>query len=360
MSFFHLRIVPSCQWPPLPDALYSQVWNAYLELERTQWLTSAEIERHQLRQVRSLLAHCIANVPYYRRILAEARIDPQTIQTMDDFRRIPLLPRRTYQEQHASFVATQLPPGTTAEPVTSTPPVYRTNMTSLWWHAFFLRDLEWARFDSASTLATIRPTGAAGVELQRWLQGVSFSTWSSSLDALIEIGPAHSMDIRQDPRLQLQWLRRIAPDYLMSTAVNLETLAELAQREGTITSLRGIQSIAGVLTPACRSAIEAAFGVPVRQLYTCGETGYLASSCPEGRGLHVHAENVILELLDAENRPCKPGKTGRVFVTHLHNLRGPFLRFELGDEASWAVEPCSCGRGLPLLENVQGMNQPAT
>src|ERR1019366_10203383 len=154
MGFFHLKTVPGHHWPPLPDAVFAQAWNAYLELDRTQWLDRAELEQRQLQQVRTLLTHCIANVPYYRQVLQSADVDPASIQTMEHFRRVPLLPRRVYQEKNASFVAARLPAGTTATTIMQTSgssgtptDTHQTNMTQLWWHAFFLRDLEWCQLD---------------------------------------------------------------------------------------------------------------------------------------------------------------------------------------------------------------------
>src|SRR5437764_11800911 len=105
MSFFHLHTVPCYRWPPLPDAVFSQAWNAYLELERTQWLPPEELVQRQLAQVRALLGHCMMEVPYYRKVMLDAGLLPAAIQTLDDFRRLPFLPRRTYQEKGESFIA---------------------------------------------------------------------------------------------------------------------------------------------------------------------------------------------------------------------------------------------------------------
>ncbi len=365
MSFFHLRTVPGCTWPPLPDSVFAQAWNAYLELDRTQWLDRAILEEMQLRQVRALLAHCITNVPYYRDALPKAGIVPGAIRTMADFRRIPLLPRRKYQELNPSFVATQLPAGTEGRGTTQTSgssgtptDTYPTNMTQLWWHAFYLRDLEWCGLDPTGTLATLRTTYKTGAELQALLQGVTGPHWSPALEPVIQGGPIHSMDILQDPRVQMQWLRRIAPDYLLSYPSNLESLACLVAAEGPIPGLRAIQAISDTLSPEGKAAIEAAFGVPVKNTYSCNEAGYLASPCPAGHGLHVHAENVLLEILDPEGQPCIPGQTGHVYMTHLTNLRGPYLRYQLGDEATLGPDKCPCGRGLLLLTHVQGKNYP--
>jgi phenylacetate-CoA ligase len=365
MSFFHLRTLPGCAWPALPDSVFAPIWNAYLELDSTQWLDRAVLEERQLDQARTLLAHCLVNVPYYRATLPAAGIEPDAIRTMDDYRRVPLLSRRDYQEKVSTQLATSLPRGTVAEGTAQTSGssgtptnVYTTNRSRLWWYAFYLRDLEWCDIDPTGTLAAIRSSAKTGPELQMLLQGVSLPNWLPALDRLIQMGPSHGMDIRQDPRVQLQWLRRIAPDYLLSFSTNLETLALLARQEGPLPGLRSIQAISAMLTPETQATIEAAFGVPVKNTYSCAEMGYLASGCPEGHGLHVHAENVILEVLDEQGSPCKPGQTGRVFVTHLHNLRGPFVRYELGDEATVGPASCPCGRGLPLLTHVQGKIYP--
>jgi phenylacetate-CoA ligase len=361
MSFFHLRTVPGYHWPALPDAVFSQLWNAYLELDRLQWLGPDEIQQRQVQQLRALLTHAAAHVPYYRELLAGAQLVSERLQTLDDFRRLPLLPRRVYQEKASSLVAAHLPPGTVAAATlrtagsSGTPVVvHATNMTDLWWHALYLRDLEWCGIDPTGTLAVICSTETTGAELERKLQGVFQPCWSPALDPLIQTGPLHTMDVQQDPRLQWRWLQRIAPDYLLSYPANLEALAYQARQQGRLPSLRAIRSISATLTPDALAAIENSFGVPVKNTYSATEGGYLASPCPQAHGWHVHAENVLLEVLDEEGQPCQPGQPGRVYLTHLHNLRGPFVRYELGDEATPGAPRCPCGRGLPLLTHIQG------
>src|SRR5262249_13886943 len=147
---------------------------------------------------------------------------------------IPLLPRRTYQEKCVEMTAQQLPAGTVATATRQTSgssgtptKVFSTNMVDLWWHVFFLRDLEWCDFDPAGTLAAIRLTfGAQGLE------GTTQPSWLPTLDPLIQSGTSHLMDVKQDPRLQLQWLRRLNADYLLSYPTNLEALAHLVGAAG--------------------------------------------------------------------------------------------------------------------------------
>jgi phenylacetate-CoA ligase len=366
MSFFRLRSIAGNRWPPLPEGSLGQVWAAYLTLDRTQWLSRNELERHQLIQFRSLLDHCVQHVAYYRELLAKRGIESGSIQSMDDFRRLPLLSRRTWQEQFDQLQAQQLPEGTVAldednTSGTSGVPVriLKTNIFYLWWLAFYLRDLEWCGLDPTGTMAAIRATLRTGPDLERILQGERMPSWNSILERLVEMGPLHGMDIGQDPRRQLAWLAEVDPDYFLSHGSNLELLAHiLADEPRRFPRLRVIQAISETLTEESQSLIEAAFGAVVKNVYSCAEAGYLASPCPQGHGLHIHAENVILEVLDDADQPCQPGETGRVVLTVLHNFRTPFIRYEIGDLVTLAPEPCPCGRALPLLLRVIGKRRP--
>jgi len=364
-SFFRPRTLPGCTWPALPTPAASQVWACYLELDRTQWLPRGEIEQRQLAQVRTLVAHAIKNVPHYRRQFAAAGIAP-AINTMDDLRRVPLLDRRTVQEQFLHLTAGSLPAGhqPTGEVFTSGTSgvpirVLQTNVVNIWWLAFLLRDAEWGGVDPRGRLAAIRATAKSGDELQRLMQGVANPRWSKLLDSVIETGDAHVMDVHQDPRRQIEWLRRVEPAYLLSYPSNLEFLAGLIAEQGErLPSLRVIQTIAETLGDDVQARIEAAFGVPVKNTYSCFEAGYLASPCPAGHGLHVHAENAIVEVLDADGHPCLPGQTGRVVITTLQNFLQPFIRYDVMDDAEVGADPCPCGRGLPLLRRVLGKRRP--
>jgi phenylacetate-CoA ligase len=366
MAFFHLRSPAGAVWPAVPVAEVSQLWAAYLELDRTQWLAPAEIEEFQLRQVSALLSHCYDNVPYYRRVIDEAGISPRSSVSMADFRRLPLLTRELYQANFSDLQARSLPTGliesgsaftsgTNGVPIK----VLKTNRESLWWSAFFLRDLEWSGLDPRGRLASIRLQAMSRAELPRMLAGVTFPYWTHFLHHLLETGPAYTMDIRQDPRRQLDWLLEVNPDYLSSLPSNLEFLAGLLVESGQkLEALRAIQCVGESLTPASQQRIEEGFGVPVKNVYSTTETGYLASPCPLGHGLHVHAENVLAEVLDAENNPCLPGQTGRLVLTSLHGFATPFVRYDILDDVTLAPRPCPCGRGLPLWTRVDGRRHP--
>jgi phenylacetate-CoA ligase len=177
------------------------------------------------------------------------------------------------------------------------------------------------------------------------------------LSDIIETGRSHVLGIDADFGRQRSWLEAINPDYFLSTASNLETLAAALDAPPRLPALRAIQSFGETLTEEMRQRAEAVFGVPVWDMYSCQEAGYLASQCPTRSGYHVHAENVILEVVDAEGIPCAPGQVGQVLITTLLNYANPLIRYSIGDEAV-AGAPCACGRGLPTLVRVLGKERP--
>ncbi len=150
------------------------------------------------------------------------------------------------------------------------------------------------------------------------------------------------MDVRQDPRAQLDWLRRVRPTCLLSLPSNLELLAGLLRDKGErLPNLQVVQTFGEPLWEASRQRIEEGFGVPTKNNYGTTEAGHIASPCPMGHGLHVHSENLIAEVLDAENQPCRPGETGRLVFTTLHNFLAPFVRYDILDDVTLAERAVS-------------------
>jgi phenylacetate-CoA ligase len=363
MSKLRMRTPDGEMWPAVPAPMAVPVWSLYQQLEQTQWWPAEYLQQGQLVQLRRLLLHCEHHVPYYRALFAAHGISASSIKTLDDVRRIPLLTRATVHNQAAALRAEKLPSGqshiggiktsgTSGMPVE----VAQTDVLQRWWLAFQLRGLAWADIEPRGTLAIIRALGAAAPAAQ---QGVALPFWSDALHALIETGPAHVMDIHQDPRVQLEWLLRVQPHVILSYPSNVGILAALLVESGRkFERLQAIQLISETLPPELRTRIESAFGAPIVDTYSCNEAGTLASPCPSGGGFHVHSENVLFELLDDDDQPCKPGETGRVVFTTLHNFASPFVRYEILDGATWADTPCGCKRGLPLLSRVLGRRRP--
>jgi phenylacetate-CoA ligase len=81
----------------------------------------------------------------------------------------------------------------------------------------------------------------------------------------------------------------------------------------------------------------------------------MAYSCPQDHGLHLNILQYYIEILRDDLSPCSPGEPGQVHVTTLTNYSMPLIRYRIGDMAVPAQSvQCTCGRGLPLIERVEG------
>jgi phenylacetate-CoA ligase len=75
--------------------------------------------------------------------------------------------------------------------------------------------------------------------------------------------------------------------------------------------------------------------------------------------MHTSMENLIVELVvrepDGTVRAARPGESGEVVVTDLHNLACPMIRYVTGDVAVARGDArCACGRGLIRIGPIEG------
>ncbi|MBC7490380.1 MAG: phenylacetate--CoA ligase family protein, partial [Glaciimonas sp.] len=102
-----------------------------------------------------------------------------------------------------------------------------------------------------------------------------------------------------------------------------------------------------------RGQIRRTFGCPVANGYGGRDAGFIAHQCPAG-GMHITAEDIVVEILDPNGRAMRDGESGEIVVTHLATGDFPFIRYRTGDIGVLDTKSCSCGRGLPLLKEIQG------
>jgi phenylacetate-CoA ligase len=104
------------------------------------------------------------------------------------------------------------------------------------------------------------------------------------------------------------------------------------------------------LSSLAREQITATFRCPVRDTYAASEFMGIAFDCRRGR-LHVNADWLILEPVDAAYRPVPPGRPSHTcLLTNLANRVQPILRYQLGDSVTIVPAPCPCGNALPVIE----------
>jgi phenylacetate-CoA ligase len=96
----------------------------------------------------------------------------------------------------------------------------------------------------------------------------------------------------------------------------------------------------------------------VSNTYGCREFMLIASECERRDGLHTTSDHLRVELDNLHATP-KGDRVGEVLVTDLHNYGMPLMRYANGDIASQQEGDCPCGRGLPMLDKVNGRSMDA-
>ena len=102
--------------------------------------------------------------------------------------------------------------------------------------------------------------------------------------------------------------------------------------------------------PVPLGRLRAVFACPVHSSYGASEAYSIACSCPLGH-LHLNADWVILEPVDAQHRPVAAGVlSDMALLTNLANFVQPLLRYELTDRVRMLPQPCACGNAWPVIE----------
>jgi phenylacetate-CoA ligase len=325
----------------------------WAELEQSQWLTPAELEERQLAGLRRLLRHAQAACPYYREAWAERGLDPDHVHSLADFQPWPLIDRDTIRANRTAMRAT----------ATGVRLLQKSTGGSSGTPLRF--DLDTGSNDRRCAAAFRGYTwaGAGPGSKQLYLWGVPLgerSWWKRCKDALYDglyrrrVVNCFELSQARVPEI-LGRLNRYRPDVLVAyTGALYEFARMLAERRLRPFAPRSIVVGAEKLHAFQRELIEEVFKAPVFETYGCREFMLIGAECDRHAGLHLTAENLLVEVLDDDGRPTPAGQEGNVVVTDLYNYGMPFVRYVSGDRAVAGWGKCPCGRGLPLLSKVTG------
>jgi len=337
---------------PLQETLKGHTTRSVLQsLERTQWLGAAGIRALQTTRLRDLLAHAGHHVPYYRRLFAEAAFDPEAVTSPEDLEQLPLLTKADIRADPEAFKSEQArrlvrsnTGGSSGEPLVFWLGSERVShdVAAKWratrWWGVDIGDREVVLWGSPIELGA-----------QDRLRRLRDTLQRSLLLPAFEMSPQKVNDF-------IAAIRRYRPRMVFGYPSAVDHVAFTTDALGISLSDLGAQ-VAFVTGESLyddqRQCIERVFGCPVANGYGGRDAGFVAHECPEGR-MHVTAEDVIVEIADPAGNPLPPGQPGEIVVTHLASRDFPFIRYRTGDIATLSTERCPCGRGLPVLAEIQG------
>jgi phenylacetate-CoA ligase len=349
-------------WPAIPNPKDAILSSVVKDLELNQHRSAGELVELRERQVAALLRHAHATCPLYAERLAAAGYRSGDTAGAASWVKIKPLRRQDIQQHSDSLKSTAVLPthGKTFEEATSgssgTPvTVLRTGLTALVSDAFTIFEHRFHRRDFAGKHAFLKffddPKFAKSAD------GVRQPTWGPPVNRLFESGPSIAMSVEAPITQQAEFLLREAPQYILTYPSNLAALALHFRSRNTLPKgLRQLRTLGETLSPEVRELCHEVFGLPIDDMYSCCELGYMALQCPDGQHYHEASENAFVEILDDDNKPVATGETGRVVVTSLMNFAMPLIRYDIGDRAVRG-ESGACGRPQSVIETVLGRSR---
>ena len=321
------------------------------QLEVSQWWTPERVAELQMDRLRRLLSEAGQVVPYYQQLFKRLGFEPERLASLSELDQLPTLTKPlirahfdALKHPSARGLARASTGGSSGQPLSFMIGRERVShdvaakwRATRWWDVD-IGDPEVVIWGSPIELG-------AQDRLRLWRDRMLRST----------LLPAFSMT---DANLDgfLQTIRRVRPRMLFGYPYSMAHVAAHAERRGQRMDDLGIRVAfvtSEMLYPHQREAIARVFGCPVANGYGGRDAGFIAHECPAG-GMHLTAEDLVVEILDEQGRSQPEGEAGEVVVTHLASRDFPFVRYRTGDIATLDNRPCSCGRGLPLLREIHG------
>lgn len=322
------------------------------ELLQSQNLPSEDLHDLQAQKLRKLLLTCLQSVPAYQGLLTEQAIEEDPFAAL---RALPVLSKKTFRENAEQYINTNvsresmipnLTGGSTSEPVHFFMDRYAVEH----YEAARWRGLSWwgVTQGSRSIMVWGNPVELSQNALKKTQRKEKY------LKNRVVIS-AYDLDPKK-AETYISFLNHYRPEYLYGYSNALYLFAQMlsGRKHELKLKLKVIVSTSETLHDYQRDLMTEVFGCPVVNEYGARDAGILAYACPAGN-LHISSENVIFEVVDPLTmQPVAPGESGLVVTTDLNNLAQPRLRYLLGDTATLAADPCSCGSTLPVLQSVDG------
>lgn len=321
------------------------------ELEQSQWWSRERLEEARIGRLKSFLTRAYRHVPFYRRMFDTCGFRPEALTSIRSLAVLPLLTKQTIRanlgdmkSDDAGALTRYNTGGSSGEPLV----FYMGNDRISHDVAAKWRATRWWNVDIGDREIVV---WGSPIELgaQDRIRVVRDWLFRSSLL------PAFEMSVEKVDRYIVA-IRDMRPRMLFGYPSALALIASRA--EATDQRLNDLGTEVAFVTSERlydhqRTQISSVFGCKVANGYGGRDAGFIAHECPHG-GMHIMAEDVIVEIVSPSGDALPPGARGEIVITHLATGEFPFIRYRTGDIGVLDEHICACGRGLPTLREIQG------
>ena len=352
MSFYG-SLYRNLLWPTYEKLLGRTTHRLLQRANQDQWKTSSDILAVQWNELQKLLHHAYTRTAWYHERIQEAGRAPDRICRREDFQHLPPLTKddiRAHREQMLADSFRDRAYEHRTGGSTGTPLQFHLHRGTYEWRlAVSMRGYSWAGCEDGDRQFYVwgQPIGTPP-----WKQHLKTRLFNATLRRRIfssfHFSPSQmTVCVREinffHPATIIGYTNAL---YLLARHI-LDNNLSVVRPQAIITAAEGVN-------PIQRALIEEAFGASVFASYGSREFMLIAMECEQHRGLHISADNLLVEVVRPDGRDAADGEVGEILVTDLHNYAMPFIRYKIGDMGVLSTRACPCGRGLPLLERVEG------
>jgi phenylacetate-CoA ligase len=316
-------------------------------LEGSQWWSTERLREFQWAELKRLLTHVFASVPYLKHKYRAAGIALEDVKDWADFRRLPPLTRAEVNAHGPDLCSTtytgRLLPHATGGSTGVPTRFFRTFESYDWRTAAKDRAYSWTgwRLGEPALYLWGAPVGPV-----RRRQALKTRAYEAIQRQLVVNTFSQTDQLWNDVYSRALKFR---PVVVVGYVSSLDAFAGYLRRaERMLPGVRCAIAAAEPLFDDVRRRIAEALGVPLANTYGSREFMSIAAECECRDGLHVHAENLVVETREENGEPSE------ILITDLHNFGMPFVRYESGDLGRVTDGSCRCGRGLPRLTTIEG------
>jgi len=321
-------------------------------LERETW-SIEQWENWQEEHLAFILHLAATNVPYYRDHWQKRRSAGDTA-SWEILSNWSVLKKSTLRENPKAFLIenssarrlyVEHTSGTTGTPLT----LFQSRTTLHHWYSLYeARIRRWNHVSRNDRWAII------GGQMVTTFNQIKppFWVWNQAFHQLY-LSSYHISDVNTQSYISA--IQKYQVRYILSYPSSLTALAESVLRKNTTAPPLQVAIInAEPLFDYQRALISKAFRCPVINTYGMSELVCGASECEHG-SLHLWPEAGIIEVMDDEkDEKISQYETGRIIATGLLNSDMPLIRYETGDRGSLKPGTCTCGRHMPMLNQIDG------
>ncbi len=324
------------------------IWNPEFET-----MPRDQLNKVQAQRLRDVVARASANVPFYKKKFAEAKVSADDIQSLDDLKRLPFTEKADLRDNYPfgmftvpleQIVRIHASSGTTGKPIVGG---YTRADVDLW----------------AEVMArTVTSAGVTNKDVVHNAYGYGLFTGGLGFHLGAEKVGAMVVPISGGlTRRQVMLMEDFGATVLTCTPSYALVIGEEAAEMGLDFKKR-MKVRVGIFgaepwSEKMRTEVEAKLGLEAYDIYGLTEIigPGVSIECEHHCGMHIQEDHFLAEIIDPDTGEQLPyGEEGELVFTTLTKEAMPVFRYRTRDRTRLHVDTCACGRTTVRMDKVLG------